>query len=252
MTYTEGWPKKWRIARVEIDDHGAVEDEIAGQLDPGESVVVVPLSDAERLREERDEAEQAAMLADEHAERLQEALERISKHPVRVPGDCNHMKDIARAALDREGEWKCSVCGSNNPRERREVPATGTGPREHRGYVPCSHSWHLDREGEWKCDCCGETHPDSVQVCPKWEQEHPGESIPMAALDREGEVPDSPKIRAEIIEQLDREGKEYPRQDGDFTVIGPECFASEDGSVISWRGENYVRQAALDREGEDG
>jgi hypothetical protein len=36
----------------------------------------------------------------------------------------------------------------------------------------------------------------------------------------------------------------YPYQDGDFTIIGPECFAGEvDGKiVISWRGENYVPQ----------
>jgi hypothetical protein len=30
----------------------------------------------------------------------------------------------------------------------------------------------------------------------------------------------------------------YPHQDGDFTVIGPECFT--DGSVICYRGENYT------------
>lgn len=30
---------------------------------------------------------------------------------------------------------------------------------------------------------------------------------------------------------------------GDVTVIGPECFASADGSVISWRGRNYVLQS---------
>jgi hypothetical protein len=29
------------------------------------------------------------------------------------------------------------------------------------------------------------------------------------------------------------------------TVIGPECFASADGSVICWRGENYVRQSEI-------
>lgn len=34
----------------------------------------------------------------------------------------------------------------------------------------------------------------------------------------------------------------YPRSEGDFTVIGPECFAMKDGSVLSWKGENYVRQ----------
>lgn len=33
----------------------------------------------------------------------------------------------------------------------------------------------------------------------------------------------------------------YPRPDGDVTVLGPEVFASADGDVICWRGENYVR-----------
>lgn len=31
---------------------------------------------------------------------------------------------------------------------------------------------------------------------------------------------------------------------GDVTVIGPECFASNDGAVICWRGRNYVPQTA--------
>jgi hypothetical protein len=34
----------------------------------------------------------------------------------------------------------------------------------------------------------------------------------------------------------------YPYQDGDVTVLGPEIFASKGGAVISWRGDNYVRQ----------
>lgn len=33
---------------------------------------------------------------------------------------------------------------------------------------------------------------------------------------------------------------------GDVTVIGPECFASADGSVISWRGQNYTPQTRID------
>ena len=33
----------------------------------------------------------------------------------------------------------------------------------------------------------------------------------------------------------------YPYIDGDVTVLGPEIFASLDGAVISWRGENYTR-----------
>lgn len=33
----------------------------------------------------------------------------------------------------------------------------------------------------------------------------------------------------------------YPHEEGGVTVIGPECF-TKDGSVLAWRGENYVRQ----------
>lgn len=40
---------------------------------------------------------------------------------------------------------------------------------------------------------------------------------------------------------------EYPHQDGDFTVLGPEIFASADGAVICWKGENYVRQEPVKR-----
>lgn len=38
---------------------------------------------------------------------------------------------------------------------------------------------------------------------------------------------------------------QYPHQDGDVTVLGPELIASADGQTIGWRGENYVRQDAL-------
>jgi hypothetical protein len=41
--------------------------------------------------------------------------------------------------------------------------------------------------------------------------------------------------------------RQYPYQDGDTTVLGPEIFASADGQVISWRGENYVRQHIPDQ-----
>jgi hypothetical protein len=34
----------------------------------------------------------------------------------------------------------------------------------------------------------------------------------------------------------------YPRKEGDITVLGPEIFASRDGSVLSWKGNNYVPQ----------
>lgn len=36
----------------------------------------------------------------------------------------------------------------------------------------------------------------------------------------------------------------YPREEGDVIVIGPECFAAKDGSVLSWRGENYRRPSS--------
>lgn len=35
---------------------------------------------------------------------------------------------------------------------------------------------------------------------------------------------------------------EYPYEDGDVIVLGPECFVSKDESVLCWKGENYVPQ----------
>ncbi len=36
----------------------------------------------------------------------------------------------------------------------------------------------------------------------------------------------------------------YPKTEGDFVVIGPDCFTStEDPSVICYRGRNYYRDA---------
>lgn len=40
----------------------------------------------------------------------------------------------------------------------------------------------------------------------------------------------------------DRAAARYPHPDGDYTVLGPEIFASKDATVICWKGENYVRQ----------
>jgi hypothetical protein len=37
--------------------------------------------------------------------------------------------------------------------------------------------------------------------------------------------------------------KKYPYLEGNTQVLGPEIFAALDGSVISWRGVNYVPQA---------
>ena len=35
----------------------------------------------------------------------------------------------------------------------------------------------------------------------------------------------------------------YPYEDGDVIVLGPDVFAAKDGSVLSWRGENYIPHA---------
>ena len=35
----------------------------------------------------------------------------------------------------------------------------------------------------------------------------------------------------------------YPHDMGQVLVLGPECIAQPDGSVINWRGVNYVPQA---------
>lgn len=35
---------------------------------------------------------------------------------------------------------------------------------------------------------------------------------------------------------------EYPRKDGDVLVLGPELISTPDGSVLNWKGQNYVPQ----------
>lgn len=35
---------------------------------------------------------------------------------------------------------------------------------------------------------------------------------------------------------------EYPYVDGPTVVLGPEIFASADGTVICWKGVNYIPQ----------
>lgn len=41
--------------------------------------------------------------------------------------------------------------------------------------------------------------------------------------------------------------KEYPYEDGDTTVLGPQVFVSGDERVINWRGENYYRDDEAER-----
>lgn len=44
------------------------------------------------------------------------------------------------------------------------------------------------------------------------------------------------------------EKREFPYSDGDNLILGPECFVAKDGSVISWKGANYVPQDLLTRD----
>ncbi|TDO18172.1 hypothetical protein EV580_1356 [Mycobacterium sp. BK086] len=46
--------------------------------------------------------------------------------------------------------------------------------------------------------------------------------------------------RAEHGDQLIRSA--YPNHLGDIIEIGPACFAQADGTVLNWRGQNYVPQ----------
>jgi hypothetical protein len=39
----------------------------------------------------------------------------------------------------------------------------------------------------------------------------------------------------------------YPYSAGETTVIGPECFAQRDGSLLNWRGQNYILQPDPDQ-----
>jgi hypothetical protein len=55
--------------------------------------------------------------------------------------------------------------------------------------------------------------------------------------DNDGHYPDDCDART----TPDNPAGTYPHPDGDVTVLGPEIFASSDGAVISWKGENYVR-----------
>ncbi|KSU80768.1 hypothetical protein [Rhodococcus qingshengii] len=49
--------------------------------------------------------------------------------------------------------------------------------------------------------------------------------------------PPAPAVPAEVETKA-----EYPRTDGDFTVLGPEIFTDASGEFICWKGVNYVRQ----------
>ncbi len=45
-----------------------------------------------------------------------------------------------------------------------------------------------------------------------------------------------------FLAAFDEPPEEIVQDDPNITVIGPECFATIDGSVLSWKGTNYVPQ----------
>jgi hypothetical protein len=103
MTYTEGWPKRLSLPTGTITD-GAADFTMHE---------VVPLSDAERLRENTDKLLEdwkgRLHSAEADAERLREALERIAaldldEAGLSVEAAKGEAHSIARAALDQEGE----------------------------------------------------------------------------------------------------------------------------------------------------
>jgi hypothetical protein len=46
----------------------------------------------------------------------------------------------------------------------------------------------------------------------------------------------------DVAKAKHQQAARYPHQDGDFITLGPEIFTTKTGDVISWKGDNYVRQ----------
>jgi len=55
-------------------------------------------------------------------------------------------------------------------------------------------------------------------------------------------TPSEPDPPAPAVPAEEETKAEYPRTDGDFTVLGPEIFTDATGEFICWKGVNYVRQ----------
>lgn len=51
------------------------------------------------------------------------------------------------------------------------------------------------------------------------------------------------QIGDDLMTYLREQFPEFPREEGGYTIIGPECFATGDGLVLAWRGVNYVPQS---------
>lgn len=89
----------------------------------------------------------------------------------------------------------------------------------------------------------GNTLSPDEQVDSIGDEIRQGDAHPMVVKEMYGWIIDVRKIaRGEISPS-----PEYPYQDGDFIVLGPEVFVSADGGVICWRGRNYVPQDRLAR-----
>lgn len=96
------------------------------------------------------------------------------------------------------------------------------------GFCP-EHGFHrhsLKQTGEHEPDICRPVEVD-------------GELIRVRGS---GEMSDESRAaRRRMINEQRAAMAKYPYEDGDVTVLGPEIFT--DGTVICWKGENYVRQA---------
>jgi hypothetical protein len=185
MTYTEGWPKMFagldpievvplsdaRKLEAERDNARARELELARKLD-----------DAERLREERDEADTCWKDSQLELERLRKALERAL--------DESHTYETLRgrviAALDREGEPKTFTREDLRPDtyvpdREGEGEGEGAAPFDQIDQGPTGN--REDREGEGK----------RVRVNlggARWTTQHEGESPSQAMKRLEAGGPD--------------------------------------------------------------
>ena len=81
--------------------------------------------------------------------------------------------------------------------------------------------------------------PNNPQVGRPRDWRQPGEREPSGRLSRRVNGRADRGKRKEEDEMIE---VQLPDAPVDFVDIGPECFAAADGSVISWRGQNYVPQ----------
>lgn len=96
-------------------------------------------------------------------------------------------------------------------------------------------------------------YPDTLEGIEEFcasEGQATGALFELVAAARAVVVNGGPNNLIELRRILDRTDpsvfQPFPHTDGDTMVIGPECFASATGDVISWKGKNYVSQERID------